>query len=268
MRHFHAALGLASLIAASAHAASPVALYDFDNTLAPVTGIGSGAASALVSVDPLGSSAFESDVVNGVARNVYRFNGSANPASAQGGLQFVDADLMNPSSYSVELYFSFDQVSGWRRILDTKDRSTDQGFYVLNGGLQLYPSNVGVGTFAANTYYHVLLTFDGTTAVAYLNGIAQSTQSSDYYTLPASNTIGLFLDNTQSTAQNEYSSGKIAWARFYDGALTAGEAKSAYESAIAFEPGTPAVPEPGAMTFLLAGLGAASLCIARRKLGH
>jgi hypothetical protein len=250
--------------AAVSPAATVVALYEFNNTLNPTSGIGSGSAGALVEVDPGGVSGFAADTVNGVNRTVFRFNGSASPATAQGGLQFVNANLMNPNGYTIELYFSFDAVSSWRRILDTQDRSSDQGFYVLNGGLQLYPSNVGLGAFNADTYYHVLLTFDGTTAVAYLNGSAESTEATNYYSLPASNLISLFLDNTAGPAQTEYSPGRIAWARFWDGALTAQEADAAYRGAIVFDPGpTGDIPEPS--TLLLSAAGLAAIAAFRKR---
>ena len=258
-------LAVAALLAVAiggAHAASTVALYEFDGDFTPAAGVGSGA-SPLVSVDPLDRSAFISDTVNGVSRTVFRFNGDAFPSNSQGGLQFINGDLMNPDSYSIEAYFSLDAVSGWRRIIDTRDRTEDTGFYVLNGGLQLYPSNVGAGTFAANVYNHVILTFNGSTAVAYLDGVAQSTQTTSYYALPASNVISLFLDNNVSVAPNEYSAGKIAWARFYDGALDAGEALAAYRSAVNFEV-PPPIPEPSTYALLLAG-GATVLLAARRR---
>ena len=143
MKHY-IPLALLAVGMAGAHAATTAALYEFNGNFNPVAGSG---ASALVSVDPLQQGAFVSDVVNGVDRTVFRFAGSAFPWTSQGGLQFVNADLMNPNSYSIEAYSSFDAVSGWRRIIDTRDRTEDTGFYVLNGGLQLYPSNVGAGTF-------------------------------------------------------------------------------------------------------------------------
>ena len=258
-----AALALLATGVSGAHAVSTVALYEFDGNLNPVGGVGPGA-SPLVSVDPLGQGIFINDTVNGVSRTVYRFNGAASPASSQGGLQFINGNLMNPDSYSIEAYFSLDAVSGWRRIIDTRDRTQDTGFYVLNGGLQLYPSNVGAGNFAANVYNHVILTFNGATAVAYLDGVAQSTQSTDYYALPASNVISLFLDNTVSVAPNEYSGGKIAWARFYDGALDAGEALAAYRAAVDFEV-PPPIPEPSTYALMLAGGGAVLLAARRRR---
>ena len=257
-----AAAALLAVGIGGAHAASTVALYEFDGDFTPAAGVGTGA-SPLVSVDPLARGGFINDTVNGVSRTVFRYNGDAFPSDSQGGLQFIDGALMNPDNYSIEAYFSLDQVAGYRRIIDTRDRTQDTGLYVLNGGLQLYPSNIGVGTFAANVYNHVILTFNGSTAVAYLDGVAQSTQTTNYYALPASNTISLFLDNNVSTAPNEYSAGKIAWARFYDGALDADEALAAYRSAVEFEV-PPPIPEPSTYALLLAG-GTAVLLAVRRK---
>lgn len=265
-----AAIGAVTMSASQA--ALVMAAYDFNNSLAAVAGVGPGA-NALVAVDPMSSSGFVADSVNGVSRTVWRFAGSASPATNQGGLQFTSANLMTPTSYTVELYFRFDEVSSWRRILDTADRSSDVGFYVLNGGLQLYPSNVGVGTFNANTYYHVLLSYSGTQANAYLNGALQSSQTTSYYDLPASNIISLFLDNTQSVAQNEYSPGAIAWARFYDGMMTDAEARAAYNSALVFNPapgasapvpGSSPIPEPGALALTALALGLAAAASRRR----
>jgi hypothetical protein len=259
----------ALLATAAASAASVVAVYDFNNTLNPVSGVGSASASALTVVDPLSVSSFITDTVNGQSRSVYRFDGNSSPATNQGGLQFTNASLMTSNSYSVELYFSFDAVTGWRRIIDTLDRTSDLGFYVLNGGLQLYPSNIGVGTFSPNTYYHVILTYSGTQAIAYLNGVAQSTQTTDYYDLPLSGIISLFLDNTSGPAQTEYSGGKIAWARFYDGVVDASAASAAFTTAQNFDSGAGGgtggggnVPEPS--TFALAAAGAL-LALARRR---
>lgn len=257
-----AAVALLVIGISGAHAASTVALYEFNGDFTAAAGVGTGA-SPLVSVDPLGQGAFISDTVNGVSRTVFRFNGVAAPSNSQGGLQFINGDLMDPDNYAIEAYFSLDAVSGWRRIIDTRDRTQDTGFYVLNGGLQLYPSRAGAGSFAANVYNHVILSFNGSTAVAYLDGVAQSTQTTDYYALPATNVISLFLDNNVSTAPNEYSAGKIAWARFYDGALDAGEAMAAYQAAVNFEV-PPPIPEPSTYAQLLAG-GAAVLLAARRR---
>lgn len=257
---------LASAGSTAALAASTVALYEFNGNLNPVNGVGNPAASAMAAVDPGAVSGFVADTVNGVNRTVYRFDGSSSPATAQGGLQFLNADLMNPNGYSIEAYFSFDEVSGWRRIIDTKDRSEDTGFYVLSGGLQLYPAGTGQGAFAANTFEHVILTFDGSTAVAYLNGASQSVQATNYYSLPASNVISLFLDNTAGPAQTEYSPGKIAWARFYDGALSDSEALDAYNAAVNFDI-PPAVPEPGSWALMLAGLAGLGWVLGRTRPG-
>jgi hypothetical protein len=45
--------------------------------------------------------------------------------------------------YTIELTFRFDDVDGWQKIVDFKDRADDNGLYVLDGQLQFY--NFGIG---------------------------------------------------------------------------------------------------------------------------
>jgi hypothetical protein len=121
-------------------AAIPVATYNFNNNL----NANEGGAPSLVSVDPLGLNGFETAIVNGQSQTVFHWNGTGSPASLQAGLTLNATGLVQYNNYSVQLVFEFLELSqfggGWRRILDTQNRQSDNGFYVEPGNrLQVYP---------------------------------------------------------------------------------------------------------------------------------
>ncbi len=117
-----------------------VASYSFNDTLA---GVGASAPT-LVSVDPLGLNAFETAIVNGQSQRVFHWNGDGSNPAQNAGLQLDATGLVAYNNYSVELTFEFLESAafggGWRRIMDTQNRQSDNGFYVAPGNtLQVYP---------------------------------------------------------------------------------------------------------------------------------
>lgn len=240
--------------------AAPVASYYFDNTLAaqePGT-------PALVATDPDGTSGFIADTVYGSPRTVYAFRGTNDPAQ-QAGLTLDTTGLLPSSSYSVELVFEFfDRDSAWRRIVDVENRASDDGFYVdPSNSLDIYPVTGSPQSFATGVYHHVVLTNDNGTADAYLDGVFQFSATTNLMDINninnPGNLLNLFLDNNQGPAQDEWSNGNIALARFYDTVLTADQV-----AALAANPFN--TPEPSSL--VLAGLGLAGLLsVARRRVG-
>ena len=65
-------------------------------------------------------------------RIVYRFRKNA-------GVQFNNTLAGNflGQSYSIELYFVFDDLSSWKRVIDWKNRTSDHGAYIHLYGLGL-----------------------------------------------------------------------------------------------------------------------------------
>ncbi|RYG22945.1 hypothetical protein EON82_15600, partial [bacterium] len=93
---------------------------------------------------------------------------------AQQGLSVTTAALTSTSTYTIFTRFEFDTVSGYRKIIDFKDRTSDTGLYVLNGNLHFYNVAGGSGTpIAANSLVDVVLTRDGATNLVkgYVNGV-------------------------------------------------------------------------------------------------
>lgn len=243
--------GLLITLAPVAHA-SLVATYTFNNNLAAQQ---SGVA-ALTAVNPENTSQFTTANVFGDDRTVYNFNGVASPPADQGGLDFTTTGLISDDVYSAEIVFSLTGSSGWRRLLDSLDRQSDDGLYIdPSNNLDLYPTGAGTSTnFQANTFYDLIVTVDASNnVVGYINGTQQFALTSTNLDV-ATNTLGLFLDNTAAGGQGEWSSGDIALFKVFNTALT--PAQVAAEAANPFAGGSSGTPEPAAWCLLLAGTAA------------
>jgi hypothetical protein len=221
-------------------AATLVATYTFDNTFVALE----AGVPALSEVNPLGTSGFVSDTVAGTSRRVYQFLGNASPASQQGGLTFDNSGSKIPNaSYSVGLYFSFFDGDGqWRRILDVENRQSDNGFYVdTSNHLAVYPAAGTTLVWSNNVYHHVVLTNGAGQVKFYLDGSPQSSISTSLMNINnPSGLVHFFLDNTAGGGQGEYSTGRVALVKLYDGVLTDSEVWGESQT-------VGGVPEPGTM---------------------
>src|SRR5262249_44560791 len=110
----------------------------------------------------------------------------------------------------------FDNVSGWRRILDVKNPVNNNGLYALNGQLNFYPTGAsGSSNFVASNYVQVVITRDASSnVVAYLNGSQQFSfvHNANYATLAGSPQLLRFFKDDSG----EDASGTIARIRLYD----------------------------------------------------
>jgi hypothetical protein len=232
-----------------------VATYTFDNTL----NAQQGGVAALTAVDPLGTSGFTTATVFGNSQTVWNFNGAASPPDDQGGLDFNTTGLISANDYSVEMVFDLTGSTGWRRLLDSLDRQSDNGLYIdPYSNLDAYPDGGAGSFFTANTFFDVFVTVDpSNTVTGYFGGVQQFSETSTSLDV-ATNTLGFFLDNVIGGGQGEWSSGDIALIKVFDTALTADQV--AAETADPFQ-GT--APEPAGWMLLLGG--ALGLAIAKRR---
>ena len=165
----------------------------------------------------LGTNSFTTATVDGVSKTVLSFtqNNGVSLSSTSG--------LISSTSYSIVMLFSFEQTSGWRRVVDVRNAMTDGGLYALNGKLNFYPHASGNGTISNNTYVQVVMTREPTgNVVVYLNGTLQFqfNDSSSYALINSANTIRFFRDDNNP---GEASPGSVARIRVYDGILTSSQ---------------------------------------------
>lgn len=209
-----------------AAAPAPVATYLFNETLSAEE----AGKPALTAINPLGSNAFESALVEGQNRRVYHWAGNAANPAQQGGLRLDATGLVPYHSYSIELVFEFLEESdaGWRRIADTQNRQSDNGFYLEpSNRLQVYPEVTGTTPFTTPGFHRVTLTNstqNGAQEVrAYLDGHLEATSTTDQLNLDNANNPGhllhFFVDNLAAPAQTEFAEGRIASLRLYAGAI-------------------------------------------------
>jgi len=251
---FGAVLGFS---ATGANGASLVATYTFNDTLAAVE----ASAPTLVSIDPLLQNGFETALVNGVSQRVFKWSGDGSSSTLNAGLSLDATGLVAYDNYSVELTFEFESLaaygSGWRRIMDTQNRQSDNGFYVEPGNsLQVYPVVTGSTLFTTPGFHSVVLSnflVGGVREVkAYLDGNLELVSNTDQLNLDNANNPGhllhFFVDNLAGPAQQEFANGRIASLRLYDGIVV------------------PSVPEPTSASLIALGLLGVGLAgLARRR---
>jgi hypothetical protein len=175
------------------------------------------------------------------------------------GLTLSNASLANPGTYSVLIDFSFDDLTGWRRILDFKNLQSDTGLYNLDEALNFYDIAVGTPAFTPGVPVRLVVTRDNATDLftGYINGISQFSfnDSGDVAVFDAPNNVmKFFIDDI--VVANEESAGRVSQIAIYDNALTASEVAA-----------VGAIPEPGSAIF---GLSTLAICLGgrwRRK-GH
>lgn len=128
-------------------------------------------------------------------RQVFAFNEG-------GGLSYDNQSFIT-GSYSIHIFFEFNLLSGYQRIIDFKNSTTDRGMYTLSNCLNFY-SNGNVGTcpfFVADTYYLISIIRDASTNLVnvYVNGQPFVTNyndaAGDYNPASATSPILFFRDD-------------------------------------------------------------------------
>ncbi len=188
--------------------------YNFNNSLNEA---GSGPALTEVLSCGAATGGFASQLVtttlgscNAAPQTVFAFNEG-------GGLSFPNSGTIG-GTYTIHVFFKFNLLSGYQRIIDFLGGSTDVGLYTLNDCLNFYPNgNVGACPyFVANKFYLLTLVRDGATGTItiYSNGASFGTYNdaaATYVPSTATTPIVFFRDNISSSAQCEDRDGSIKY---------------------------------------------------------
>ena len=175
-----------------------------------------GTAPDLVEVEK-GSSAFTADGTTGVT--VLRFAGGRGLALSP------TTHVIRSSGYSIEILFRFDLLDGYRKVIDFKNGSADDGLYVLDGCLIFFPKEQDALTrIGPDSYVQIVLTRDDADrVVGYVDGVRQFAfdDPGGLAKVGGSDSLRFFVDDVTTTG--EWSSGAVSQIRMFDQALTANE---------------------------------------------
>lgn len=197
--------------------------------------------------------------------------------SPHGGLRFaanqgpaVSGAFANPGIYSLEIFFSLDQLSNYRRLVDFKNGVGDSGLYLNDGDLSFYGPTGRVDTnYAAGEMLHIVLTRDADKVVrGYGQGAElfsfNDTTGHDFGVFSGPDGIARFFRDNGSEA----SSGFVDFIRIYDRVLTTAEVGQLYGGGTpvrAFDAPVAAVPEPSIWAMLILGFGVAGAAMRGRR---
>jgi uncharacterized delta-60 repeat protein len=142
----------------------------------------------------------------------------------------VSGALTNTGNYSLVIDLSFSSLTGYRKIVDFSNLTSDNGFYNLNAALNFYPVTSGLaGILQPDVLVRVVLTRDGATGLVsgYVNGLQQftiddSVNKRAVFTGPGG--IIQFFNDDSPTSFREASGGVVDQIAIYNGVLTPAQA--------------------------------------------
>lgn len=220
------ALASAALLVSLNATAALRADYEFQG------GYASTVAGAPTLTANAGGQTFATDNVRGQSRTVLNF-----PVGA--GLTLSPVSSLGAGSvYTIAMLARLNQVNGYRKFLDFKNRSSDNGLYTYDGLLDFFNFVIGPDALiGAGTYHHIVVTRDAAGTVSgFVDGSLQFSFSDGggAATVDGSDVLNFLVDDATTT--DEQSSGAIARLRVYDEALS--------PSAVAALDSTPQVSVP------------------------
>lgn len=162
----------------------------------------------------------------GASKNVYRFDKGC-------GLVFDDAtkNFLSSGSYTIELYFKLDTITGYKKIIDYDSLNVDAGFYNQNGNLVLYNKLTTADSFVgADEYIYVAVTRDGSTKDMYVyanNTVAGTVNDANDQYMYGTDKKLIFFEDDNGTG-GEQTGGKVALIQISDYAMDSNTIKSNY----------------------------------------
>lgn len=187
--------------------------YDFRNSFAEINNSGPA-------LNVLGTGAFNDSALpelSCLTRPVYGFTQNS-------GVQFDNtaAGGFISNSYSVEMYFEFLNNSGFKRLIDFKNQTSDFGLYCTAGELQFYDAiTIPTTAFVANQYVHLVVTREAVSSEVnlYVDGalLGSFIDTTGLGLLDNSNVLNFFQDDL--VFGGEARPGNIALLKIYNTAI-------------------------------------------------
>jgi hypothetical protein len=206
--------GLWSLAAALPAKAAVVANYQFQNTL-------SSTIPSAPDLVPFVLGSYSSVSIGGTPTTVYNFG-------KQQGLS-LDVTGLIRDKYTIAALVSFDDISGFRKIFDFMNLTSESGLYTLRGQLFFMPIAMGGPTVLPGTFFEVVLTreytFTSTLVTAYFDGTPVFSFDDGYShhgRISPANLLNIFQDDA-TTGGRDSSSGSVAGLRIFNNVLTDAE---------------------------------------------
>jgi len=148
-------------------------------------------------------------------------------------------------AYSIVVLFRLSELSGYRRLVDFKQGTSDTGLYLQDGFLRFFPdSTVGTRVVNNDEYVQVVVTRAATGTVrGFVDGVQQwqFTDTTGAALISSENRLGYFEDDrTTGDTANESSAGAVARIRVFDRPLSTTEI-----GALGQTPGSPCTGSAG-----------------------
>lgn len=199
--------------------------YNFNDTFAETNGMGPSLAvlgnQGVFLLDTLNE-------ISGKTKTVYRFEKNS-------GFMFDDAAAGNflGNNYTIELYFVFDELQSWKRVIDWKNRKTDKGAYVYYGQLNFYNYVYsGEAPVLPGEYTYYVVTRDGATKklLIYTDASVQIDfiDNNDEGVIDEDHVLNFFYDDL--VVPNEASSGAVAMLNLYNYILDSATIKHNFDN--------------------------------------
>lgn len=194
-------LPLAVLLFITATAQNKTYRFHFNNRLSENVYRGTALA-------PVCQGTYTFETVAGVYKRVYNFDKGC-------GLVFSDSatNLLSSGSYTIELYFRLDTITGYKKLVDFDSLGADAGFYNQNGKLVMYNQLTNTdSTIGAGKFEYAAITRDGSTKDMYIyhnnKVIGMLNDNTDQYIYGAEKLLIFFKDDNGTSG--EQSSGSVA----------------------------------------------------------
>jgi hypothetical protein len=208
---------------------APKADYRFHDSL-------SSSVPGAPALTDLGSgNGYASENVGGCMTRVHTF--------PKGNGLVLDASGFRPGpsfSQTVVIDFRLSDVSGYRRLIQTTDGTSDTGLYIRDGNLVWYesgPHSTPTITVAPNQFVEVTLIQNAILSMFSMSGFVNGAQQVSFTSaVELGPQIRLFKDNDPPDASDEDSSGAVFRVRYYPGGFIPADAQTVYADSLLGNP--------------------------------